>query len=184
MKIKWLPNLISASRIIFAALYAHSFENELYPVALASLAAAGISDVADGAAARSLGACSRIGEVLDPVSDKILQCTVLVCLTSAGIIPAWSAIFYIIKEIILTAGGIVSIFTGRMPVASAWYGKAASATLFIMFVGLSTSVYFNFPPMVGIICGYVLCFVAVFSFTAYTVRFIFHLKTKAIIRKG
>lgn len=184
MKVKWLANLLSASRIFFAALYVFFFQNEIYAAALASLAAAGLTDVADGAVARSFGGCSRVGVVLDPVADKILQCSVLVCLCQAGIIPVWSVIFYIVKDLILAVGAVISLLLKRIPVASAWYGKASATALFFIFMGLTASVYFEFPPPAGIICGFVLCFFAVFSLTAYAVRFFYHLQTIAIIQKG
>ena len=73
-----LINIITLSRILFAAfIYLILMLPDWYILALVLFFLAGISDYIDGYLARKYNAVSQLGEVLDPIADKILILFVL-----------------------------------------------------------------------------------------------------------
>ena len=133
MKAKYIPNIISAVRIILVGVFAYVFL-AFYPEGIIPAAGifilSGVTDVADGALARHFGWISQLGKVLDPIADKLMQCTVLLCLSLKGITPWWIFAFFIVKEGMMAAGALF-IFKKRNEVyGSRVFGKAATVLFY------------------------------------------------------
>ncbi|GBF93658.1 hypothetical protein Rsub_06761 [Raphidocelis subcapitata] len=92
------PNLLSFSRIAAAPVAAHFMLTAQWGPAVALLAAAAVTDWADGALARRLGHTSRLGSYLDPFADKVLVCTVFGCLGWLGLVPAWLSVMVVTRD--------------------------------------------------------------------------------------
>jgi cardiolipin synthase len=75
--------------------------------------AAGITDLFDGAVARRFGAESRLGMVLDPAADKILQVSVFVALGMAGAVPVSIVALVFGRDLLLVTGALFFRMTGR-----------------------------------------------------------------------
>jgi len=101
-----LPNALSAARLAAAPVLAHLISTASWPSAAALLAAAALSDWADGAAARALGQGSVLGTYLDPVADKAVVCAVAGSLAAAGALPAPLAALIIGRDAALVAGAL------------------------------------------------------------------------------
>ena len=90
MQKRYIPNLLSVVRIclvpIFALLFFLDYPRHVIP-AVAVFFVAGATDVVDGYLARKHGWVSNVGKVLDPLADKLMQCTVLICFYIKEIIP-------------------------------------------------------------------------------------------------
>ena len=72
-----LPNALSMGRLLSGPVVAHLILQHQWPAAMITLAIAGISDWADGYAAKHWGQSSVLGSYLDPLADKVLVgCTV------------------------------------------------------------------------------------------------------------
>ena len=79
-KLKHIPNVLCVIRILLIFVFIHlAFGGRLY-AALAVFLTAGATDVLDGFLARRNNWISELGKILDPLADKLMQCTVLVCL--------------------------------------------------------------------------------------------------------
>lgn len=78
------PTLVSLLRFPLAALF--PFVHESAPASLAVLAAAGLTDVLDGAIARRFGLATPTGAVVDGVSDKVFAFAVLATLVTKGVL--------------------------------------------------------------------------------------------------
>jgi cardiolipin synthase len=88
-----LPNLVSMLRLLGVPLFLWLVLGpHLDLVALGVLAVAGFTDWLDGYLARRLGQQSRVGEVLDPVADRLYILAVVVGLAWRDIIPWWVAV--------------------------------------------------------------------------------------------
>lgn len=123
-----IPNFLSAFRIALIPIYIHAFSFEedsflLLPVLV--LLCAGITDMVDGYLARKNHWVSNLGKVLDPLADKLMQVTVLLCLAAGKRIPLYLAITLILKEIAVVFGAAVIIKKNKVYVQSNWYGKLA-----------------------------------------------------------
>ncbi len=95
--------------------------NEFY--ALAVYAIACISDALDGHIARKYNLITDFGKFMDPVADKLLVCSALICFVEQGLMPAWIALIIIARELIIDGFRLVAAGKGIVIAASIW-GKA------------------------------------------------------------
>lgn len=129
-----LPNLISALRILGVPLFLWLV---LGPhadgYALLVLLVAGVTDWLDGRVARMTGQTSRLGQLLDPLADRLYILAVLVGLAIRGIVPIWVAVVLPLRDVLLL--GLVPMMRSRgataLPVH--FVGKAATFTLLYAF---------------------------------------------------
>jgi len=102
-------------------------------LAIAILVLAGATDYLDGKLARALNQYSRLGELLDPLVDRLYIAAVLIGLTFRGVIPLWLLALLILRDLILatTLPGLYRIGKGPLPVT--FLGKAATLNLLYAF---------------------------------------------------
>ena len=140
MKLKYIPNILSLIRIalvfVFVALF---FSGNVYPALLIFLLA-GATDVIDGYLARKYNWITNLGKILDPFADKLMQCTVLVCLCIKDYIPFWFVIPFFVKEIFTLLAGVVVIKRRSVTVVSKWYGKL---TVCLFYLTIAVSILFD-----------------------------------------
>lgn len=115
--------------------------------ALAVFVAAGLTDVLDGYIARTFGQNSRLGEILDPIADKVLLTSCFVVLTIqkdafALVIPLWLTISVIGRDLLLLIGGlIINLTIGNRRFPPSVFGKATTfLQLLTVFTVLLSSV--------------------------------------------
>lgn len=124
MKLKNIPNILSVIRIFLVFVFVYLFFALTEPyIALLIFLLAGATDVLDGYLARRNNWITDLGKILDPVADKLMQCTVLVCLCIKDYIPFWFMLPFFIKEITSLVMGFVVIKRRNVAVVSKWYGK-------------------------------------------------------------
>ena len=79
--LKNIPNILSTIRILLVFVFVFLLFGLNSPVgALIVFLVAGATDVIDGFLARRFNWITNLGKILDPLADKLMQCTVLVCL--------------------------------------------------------------------------------------------------------
>ncbi|MEJ5368849.1 MAG: CDP-alcohol phosphatidyltransferase family protein [Bryobacteraceae bacterium] len=98
-----LPNALTAARILLTPPIGWLLATGEPRKALPLLAAAALTDAADGWLARRLDARSALGAFLDPVADKLLAATVYVGLAAAGRLPAWLAALVLGRDLLILA---------------------------------------------------------------------------------
>jgi cardiolipin synthase len=108
-----IPNLLSLLRMGLTPLFLISVVNGQSVAALATFAAAGITDALDGYIARTYGQQSRLGAYLDPIADKMLLMSAYVVLAIPGLhhgalIPAWVTVLVIARDLIIVTIALVS----------------------------------------------------------------------------
>ena len=124
MKLKNIPNILSVIRILLVFVFVWLFFALEKPyVALLIFLIAGLTDVVDGYLARRNNWVSNLGKILDPLADKLMQCTVLVCLYIRHYIPIWFVIPFFVKELFTLLIGFIVIKRRSVAVVSKWYGK-------------------------------------------------------------
>ena len=123
MKLKHIPNILSIIRICLVFVFIALFFADMIYAALFVFLLAGATDVLDGYLARKNNWISNLGKILDPFADKLMQCTVLVCLWIGDYIPIWFVLPFIIKEILMLLLGAIVIKRRSVVVVSKWYGK-------------------------------------------------------------
>lgn len=102
-------------------------------ISIAIFIIASITDKLDGYIARSRNQVTNFGKIMDPLADKLLVTTALVCLVEYHIIPSWIAIIIIAREFAVTGLRTVAAAEGKVIAASKW-GKAKTVTQIIAIV--------------------------------------------------
>lgn len=122
-----IANKITLVRIFLVPVFLIFKLTEFTPynatIAFAIFVIATITDKIDGTIARKYNLVTDFGKFLDPIADKLLVCSALVCLTADATIPAWVTIVIIGREFIVSAFRLVCADTGKT-VAASWWGKS------------------------------------------------------------
>jgi cardiolipin synthase (CMP-forming) len=129
-----LPNIISFVRLLGVPVFLWLVLGpEADAWALVLLMVSGVTDWLDGWLARRLGQSSRLGEILDPVADRLYILAVVVGLALREIIPWWVAVILPLRDLMLW--GLVPFLRTRgysaLPVH--FLGKAATFNLLYAF---------------------------------------------------
>ena len=154
MKLKHIPNYLSALRLMMIPAFALIFFYE-YPryinLALLIFLLAGATDVLDGYLARRNNWISDLGKLLDPLADKLMQLTVLVCLAIRGLVPPWLTAIFIAKELFMIIGALLVLKKIKFTVMAHWYGKVSTAIIYLIIFVVIFFVDVN-PVLKLVIC--------------------------------
>lgn len=99
-----LPNLLTILRILAVGPIVWLLVQRSYGAALVLAFAAGATDGLDGYLARRFAWHSRLGGLLDPLADKLLQLSCYVTLTIQGQLPAWLLALVLGRDLVIVAG--------------------------------------------------------------------------------
>lgn len=127
-------------------------------IAIIIFIVASISDHFDGYIARKYNMITNFGKFMDPIADKFLVSSALICLTALGEIPAWTVIVIIMREFAVSGLRLIATENNCVIAASAW-GKAKTATQMVAMIIL----LLNIPQL------YILSQIALYTAVALTV---------------
>lgn len=116
---------------------------------------ASLTDLLDGKIARKYGLVTNFGKFMDPLADKLLVASALICLTSQGSLAAWISIIIISREFIISGFRLVASDNGIVIAASYW-GKFKTTFQMAMIVML----ILNFDNGAYQICATIVTYVA------------------------
>ena len=91
-------------------------------IALALFVIASLTDLLDGKIARKYNLVTTFGKFMDPLADKLLVCSALICLVEMGKIPAWIVIIIVSREFIISGFRLVASDKGVV-IAAGYWGK-------------------------------------------------------------
>ena len=131
-----LPNKLTVLRVILIPFFvlfllANIFGEADHWIALAIFIIASLTDMADGKIARKYNLVTDFGKFMDPLADKLLVCSAMICLIELGKIPSWIVVIIIAREFIISGFRLIAVENGRVIAASYW-GKFK--TTFQMFM--------------------------------------------------
>ncbi|MDO4291769.1 MAG: CDP-diacylglycerol--glycerol-3-phosphate 3-phosphatidyltransferase [Eubacteriales bacterium] len=89
-------------------------------ISLAIFIVASLTDLLDGHIARKYNLITNFGKFMDPLADKLLVCSAMICLVEMGRIPSWIVIIIISREFIISGFRLVAADNGRVIAASYW----------------------------------------------------------------
>lgn len=133
-----LPNKITCVRMALIPIFIICFEcvfpyHEL--LALILFCVASFTDFLDGNIARKRGLVTDFGKFMDPLADKLLVTSALVCLVGVGYIPSWIVILILAREFAVTGLRTLAANDGTVIAASKW-GKLKTVTQMIAIIAL------------------------------------------------
>lgn len=103
-RLRHLPNLISALRIVLVAPLLAAIAARRDEAALAIAIVAGVSDGLDGYLARRFRWQSRLGSILDPVADKLMLVGAMLVLCWTQAAPLWLVVLVVARDAVIAAG--------------------------------------------------------------------------------
>lgn len=138
-------------------------------VAVGIFAAASITDMLDGQIARRYNLVTNFGKFMDPLADKLLVCSALICLVSNGKLPAWIVIIIISREFIISGFRLIASDNGIV-IAAGYWGKFKTTFQMLMVIVLILDIGTPFFDMLGLVLTYVALALTIISLVDYLVR--------------
>lgn len=102
-------------------------------ICFAIFAIASMTDWFDGYLARKNHLVTDFGKFMDPLADKLLVCSALICMIELGRIPSWMVVIIIAREFIISGFRLIAAEKGVVIAANYW-GKFKTASQMIMII--------------------------------------------------
>lgn len=132
-RILTLPNVLSALRLVGVPVFLWLLFSGQDLWAFAVLALSGISDYLDGKIARHFGLVSRLGQLLDPMADRLYVLSTLVALTIRDVIPLWLLVVLVARDLVMGVVIVLLKRVGQSGLPVHFVGKAATFNLLYAF---------------------------------------------------
>ncbi|MBQ9028587.1 MAG: CDP-diacylglycerol--glycerol-3-phosphate 3-phosphatidyltransferase [Lachnospiraceae bacterium] len=133
-----LPNKLTVLRMVLVPFFVASLlisgtnEAMKWP-ALVLFVAASLTDFADGYIARKYNLITNFGKFMDPLADKILTISGMICLIELGRIPSWIVVIIVAREFIISGFRLIAAENGVVIAANYW-GKFKTTFQMIMII--------------------------------------------------
>ena len=133
-RILTVPNLISAARLACIPwfLWLLFGAEDRWSAALL-WGALGATDWVDGWWARRFDSVSKVGKMLDPVTDRAVLLVGVLAVGVDGSVPWWLVILTLAREALVAVVGLVLLSLGAKPIDVTWWGKCATFGLYFCF---------------------------------------------------
>ncbi len=128
-----IPNVLSLARLLVLPLIYLDLVDGRLTRAFILLVVFAATDWLDGYLARRLDQISRLGTLLDPISDRALFLVVGIAFVVAGILPVWALVLILVRDVAVLVVGGALLAAGRTPPAVTRVGKAATFGLMWAF---------------------------------------------------
>lgn len=131
-----LPNKLTVLRVLmipfFVAFLLYDITGPADKwIALVLFCTASLTDMLDGKIARKYNLVTNFGKFMDPLADKLLVCSAMICLIEMGRIPAWVVIIIISREFIISGFRLVAS-DNNVVIAASYWGKFKTTFQMIM----------------------------------------------------
>ena len=130
-----LPNKLTTMRMILVPVFIVLYLMEYNIAAVVVFIAASFTDFLDGHLARKNNLVTDYGKIMDPLADKLLVTSALVCMVQTQVVPAWMVIVILAREFAITGLRAVAASDGKV-IAAAWSGKVKTVTQMIAVIFL------------------------------------------------
>ncbi|MBF1005745.1 MAG: CDP-diacylglycerol--glycerol-3-phosphate 3-phosphatidyltransferase [Lachnospiraceae bacterium] len=141
-----LPNKITVFRILMIPFFVACMLIKEIPyheiIAGVIFIIAALSDLVDGKIARRFNLVTNFGKFMDPLADKLLVQSALLCFVANGLLPAWIAIVIMSREFIISGFRLVAADKGIV-IAAGYLGKLK--TVFQMVMSVMLIFHFSHP---------------------------------------
>ena len=155
---------------VAALLYDNGSSQTMCIVANVIFIVASLTDLFDGKIARKYNLVTNFGKFMDPLADKLLVCSALICLIQLGQLPAWVVIIIISREFIISGFRLVAADNGIVIAASYW-GKFKTTFQMIAVILM----IFNIPvlatvTMIMLVIAVVLTVISLVDYVAKNIE--------------
>ncbi len=138
-------------------------------IALAIFIIASLTDFADGKIARSHNLVTDFGKFMDPLADKMLVCSAMICLVSMQILPAWVCIIIVARDFIISGFRLIAADKGTVIAASYW-GKFKTTFQMLMVIFMIADIQLKNLGILTQILMWVALILTIVSLVDYLVK--------------
>lgn len=134
-----LPNKITMLRIILIPFFVFFMLTDWVSyskyIAAGIFIVASLTDTLDGYLARKYQLVSNFGKFMDPLADKLLVCSALICFVAipGNPMPAWGVIVIVSRDFIISGFRLVASDAGVV-IAASWWGKVKTVVQMVMSI--------------------------------------------------
>ena len=166
-----LPNKLTLLRVFMIPFFVFFLLIKPDSIALRIIAdlifiAASLTDMADGKIARKYNLVTNFGKFMDPLADKLLVCSAMICLIQTHQLAAWYVIIIIAREFIISGFRLIAAENGLV-IAANIFGKIKTTTQMIMIVILVANLPFGWLQVLGEIFKWVALIMTILSLVIY-----------------
>ena len=123
---------------------------------------ASVTDLLDGYIARHYDQVTDFGKFMDPLADKVLVLTAMICFCAMGRIPAWAVVIVMTREFAVSGLRLVAVDNGRV-IAAGWSGKVKTASTMVCLC----LIHLPIPNILGWVCVIVIAATTLYSGIEY-----------------
>lgn len=138
-------------------------------IALILFIVASLTDLLDGKIARKYHLVTNFGKFMDPLADKLLVCSAMICLVDMGRLASWIVIIIIAREFIISGFRLVASDNGVVIAASYW-GKFKTTFQMLMIILLILNFENPLMQLITTIIVYIALILTVISLVDYLVK--------------
>ena len=102
-------------------------------ICLVIFCGASITDWFDGKIARKHNLITNFGKFMDPLADKLLVCSAMICMIELGRLPAWIVVIIIGREFIISGFRLIAA-ENNVVIAANYWGKFKTASQMVMII--------------------------------------------------
>lgn len=169
-----LPNKLTTFRVILIPFFvffmlAPDMTGINHYIAATIFIVASLTDLLDGKIARKYNLVTNFGKFMDPLADKLLVCSAMICLIQTGQLAAWIVVIIIAREFIISGFRLIASDNGVVIAASYW-GKFKTTFQMLMVIVLILDIQLPFFQILGMILTYVALILTVVSLIYYIVN--------------
>ena len=128
-----VPNLLSLARILVLPVIVIDLLGGRFLRALILLAIFAATDWLDGYVARRFDQVTRLGQLLDPISDRALFVAVGIGFVLGDLLPLWAILVVLVRDALVMGGGGFLLLRGKRPPEVTRVGKTATFVLMFAF---------------------------------------------------
>ena len=169
-----LPNKLTIFRVILIPFFVFFLLAPYFPedgkyIATAIFIVASLTDMADGKIARKYNLVTNFGKFMDPLADKLLVCSAMICLVEIDRLAAWIVIVIIAREFIISGFRLVASDNGIVIAASYW-GKFKTTFQMLMIIALILDFQNRYFQMLATALTYIALILTVVSLIDYIAK--------------
>lgn len=169
-----LPNKLTIFRVIlipfFVVFLLLDPSNQMYRyISLGIFIVASLTDMLDGKIARKYNLVTNFGKFMDPLADKLLVCSAMICLVETKQLAAWIVIVIIAREFIISGFRLIASDNGIVIAASYW-GKFKTVFQMLMIIVLIANINHPFFAVLGTVLTYIALALTIISLVDYIVK--------------
>lgn len=166
-----LPNKLTLTRVILIPFFVFFMLAPYFPeygkyIAVVIFIVASLTDLLDGKIARKYDLVTNFGKFMDPLADKLLVSSALICLTDTEKLASWIVIIIISREFIISGFRLIAA-QQQIVIAASYWGKFKTTFQMFMIIVLILDFENSIFQTLGVILTYIALALTIISLIDY-----------------